>query len=161
MAGDAISRPMKLFPTPLCVLFVFAAFLAGCGGPNTTTVGLKVELSRVAHGGNGRTEVSWRLVNPNIVPYLLARATHKIYLDGVLVGTVDDREALAVPAQSNQDRTSPLTSAGAGAEAALANAARNGSAAYRVESVVVVRLFGETTEKTDLRATGTVPVAGK
>ena len=152
---------MKFFPAPLCALLVFAALLTGCGGPNTTMVGLKMELARVAPAGNGRAEVTWRIVNPNIVPYLLARATHRVYLDGVLVGTIDDREALAVPQQSNQDRTSPLAVAGPGAEAALATALKNGSAAYRMESAVVVRLFGDTTEKTDLRASGTVPVAGK
>ena len=149
---------MKSFPTPLALLLVVAALLAGCGGPSTTTVGLKIELAGVARQSDGRAQVTWRVVNPNIVPYLLARVSHRIYLDGVLVGTLDDREALAIPSQANQERTAALVSAGPAAERALAAAAATGSAAYRVESNVVVRLYGETTEKGELRGAGTVPV---
>jgi hypothetical protein len=149
---------MKSFPTPLCVLLVFAVFLAGCSGTNTTTVGLKIELAKVARQSNGTTQVTWRVVNPNIVPYLLAEATHRIYLDGVLVGAVNDREAIAIPAQTNQERTTALTVAGPAGESALSAAAKTGSAAYRVESHVLVRLYGDTTEKGDLQGAGTVPV---
>jgi LEA14-like dessication related protein len=105
--------------------------------------------------------VTWRVVNPNIVPYLLAQATHRIYLDGVLVGSVNDREPIAIPAQTNQERTMPLVLAGAGADRALAAALKAGSAAYRVETNVLVRLYGDTTEKGDLQGAGTVPVANQ
>ncbi len=149
---------MKPFPAPLTFLLVLAAFLAGCGSPNTTTVGLKVELAGVARQADGHALVTWRVVNPNIVPYLLARVSHRIYLDGTLVGSVDDREALAIPSQTNQERTTALVSAGPAAERALAAAATAGSAAYRVESNVLVRLYGDTTEKGELRGAGTVPV---
>jgi hypothetical protein len=149
---------MKLFSTPLALLLILTAFLAGCGGPNTTTVGLKIELTSVARQTDGRAQVTWRVVNPNIVPYLLARTTHRVYLDGVLVGSLDDREVLAIPAQANQERTTVLISAGPAAERALAAAAAAGSAAYRVETNVLVRLYGETTDKGELRGAGTVPV---
>jgi hypothetical protein len=68
---------------------------------------------------------------------------------------------MAIPAQTNQDRTMALTVAGTATEQALAKAATAGSATYRLESTVIVRLYGEETEKTELRATGTVPVTSK
>jgi hypothetical protein len=79
----------------------------------------------------------------------------------VLIGTITDKDALAVPAQSKPERTSTLTIAGPAAERALAAAVAAGSAAYRLESVVTIRLYGESTDKSDLRFSGTVPVTGK
>jgi hypothetical protein len=140
---------------------MIAVFLAGCGGPNTATVGLKIELAKVVRQADGQVQVTWRVVNPNIVPYLLAQATHRIYLDGALVGSLDDREAIAIPAQTNLERTTALVPAGPGAERGLAAAATAGSAAYRVESTVIVRLYGDTTEKSTLQGAGTVPVTTK
>ena len=152
---------MKKFLTPFFLVTLFAALAAGCGGPNTAMVGLKVELTGLTRNGEGNTQVSWRVVNPNIVPYLVAQANHRIYLDGVLVGTITDREAAALPAQSKAERTNPLVIAGPTAERALAAAATAGTAAYRLESSVTIRLYGETTDRSDLRATGTVPVTAK
>jgi LEA14-like dessication related protein len=154
-------RPMKKLLAPFLLLSLLAAFFAGCSGSNTTMVGLQAELAGIQRAGEGDVSVTWRVVNPNIVPYLVARADHRIYLDGVLVGTISDRSALAVPAQSKPERTSKLVIAGAAAERALAGATASGSAAYRLESEVTIRLFGENTDKSDLRATGTVPVTGK
>lgn len=148
---------MKKFLTPFFLLALAALFTAGCGGPNTTMVGLQVELAGISRESAG-TQVTWRVVNPNIVPYLIAQANHRIYLDGVLVGTISDRDALAIPAQSRPERTSLLVSAGPAAERALAAAATSGSAAYRLDSVVTIRLFGDTTDKSDLRGAGTVTV---
>lgn len=151
---------MKKFPTPLFLIALAAALLAGCSSSNTAMVGLNVELAGITRDG-ANTHVAWRVVNPNIVSYLVAQANHRIYLDGVLVGTVIDRDALAVPAQNKADRISPLTLAGPAAERAVAAAAAAGSAAYRLESMVTIRLYGETTDRSELRATGNVPVTAK
>jgi hypothetical protein len=43
----------------------------------------------------------------------------------------------------------------------LAGAASAGSAAYRVESSITIRLFGESTERTSLASSGTVPITSK
>ena len=124
-------------------------------------VGLNIELAGITRTADGKAEAAWRVVNPNVVSYLVAQANHRIYLDGALVGTVNDREALAVPAQSRADRTSALVITGAAAERALAAATATGSAAYRIESTVTIRLYGETTDRSELRAAGTVPVRTK
>lgn len=152
---------MKQYLAPLCLTLLFAFVAAGCGGPNTTTVGLNVELGGVSRSGDGKVEATWRVVNPNIVPYLVAQATHRVYLDGVLVGTVSSKDALAVPARSKAEQNSPLLLAGPAAERAVTAAAAAGSAAYRMESTIIVRLYGDSTDKTELRGAGTVKVTAK
>lgn len=159
--APAISGAMKKILAPLFLVTLFAFFAAGCGGPNTTMVGLNVELGGVNRAGDGTVQVTLRVANPNIVPYLVAQASHRIYLDGVLVGTVNDKVALAVPAQSKGERTSPLVSAGPAAERTIAAAVAAGSASYRLESAVTIRLYGDNTDKSDLRGAGTVAVTAK
>lgn len=152
---------MKKFLTPLFLVTLLALF-AGCSSTsNNTTAGVKIELTGVARASDGRTRVSWRVANPNVISYLVSQATHRVYLNGVLIGTVHDREPFAVMPQAHTDRTSPLASAGPAGDSALATAAAAGSAAYRVESAIVVQLYGEMIDKSNLTATGTVPVTAK
>lgn len=151
---------MNKFLAPLYGAALFTLFAAGCSS-NTVMVGLQTELTGIARANDGTTQVSWRVVNPNIVSYLVAGAEHRIYFDGVLVGATKDREPMAVPAQSKVDRTSTLAPAGAAAERTLTAALKAGSATYRLESTVTIRLYGDTTEKNTLTATGTVPVTAK
>ena len=91
----------------------------------------------------------------------MAQSSHKVQLNGVVVGTANDKEPLAVPAQSRVDRTSPLVLAGTSAEHALASAVAAGTASYQVESSILIRLYGETTDKSTLKASGTLPVTAK
>lgn len=152
---------MKKFLTPL-FLIASLALLAGCSSSNNnTTAGVKIELTGVARASDGSTRVSWRVANPNVISYLVSQSTHRIYLNGVLIGTVLDREPVAVMPQAHTDVTSLLTSAGPAADAALAATATTGSAAYRVESAIVIQLYGEMIDKSSLTATGTVPVTAK
>lgn len=151
---------MNKFLAPLYGAALFTLFAAGCSS-NTVMVGLNTELTGIVRAGDGPTQVSWRVVNPNIVSYLVAEADHRIYLDGTLVGSTKDREPLALPAQSKVDRTSTLVPAGATAERTLTAALKAGSATYRLESTVTIRLYGEAKEKSTLTTSGTVPVAAK
>ncbi len=151
---------MKKFLTPF-FLVTLLALLAGCSSNNTITAGLKIELMGLARASDGSTRVSWRMVNPNVISYLMSEASHRIYLNGVLIGTVNDREPLAVMPQTHTDRTSPLASAGPAGDSALAAAATAGSAPYRVESTIVIQLYGEMIDKSKLMAVGTVPVTAK
>lgn len=140
---------------------LFAAFAIGCTSHDTTTVGLKIALTGIVSDEAGAAQVTWRLVNPNVVPYLVDETTQQIFIDGVLVGTTKTREPLAVPAHSQVNRTSPLVPAGAAAKRTLAAAAAAGSAAYRVNLAIVIRLYGDTTDKSTLTGSGTVPVTTK
>lgn len=158
-AGAAICGPMKKFLTPLFLAALFALFGTGCNNTASITAGLKVELTSIGRTADGGTQVSWRVVNPNVVPYLLAKSTHRIQLNGVLIGTLADNEALAVPAQTSLDRRHPLVVAGPAAERILA--AATDSTPYKMESVVTIRLYGDEVEKIQLTASGTVPVTAK
>lgn len=139
----------------------FLLLLAGCSSSNTITVGLKVELMHITHRSDGTTQVAWRIVNPNVVPYLVAESTHRIYLNGTLAGTTVEKEAVAIPPQSNVERTTRLAVPGAEAERVLGDAAGAGSGSYRVESTIIISLYGDTMDKSKLVGTGTVHVAAK
>jgi LEA14-like dessication related protein len=152
---------MKKFLTPFLLVSLLALLGTGCSSSNTITAGLKVELTGIARAGDGTTRAEWRVVNPNVVSYLLAQSTHRVYLDGVLVGTITDKEAMALPANNHSARSTLLKSDGAAAERALTAAAAAKSASYRVDSNIVIRLFGDSTENSTLSSTGTVPVTAK
>jgi len=153
---------MKLLPPSLLLLACSILILAGCSSDNRTlAVGLRVELTGITRSANGDTEVSWRLGNPNIVPYLLAETTHRIFLNGALVGEVKNREAIAVPAQSSIDGMVRLVPAGPAAVRVLNEALAAGSATYRTETELIIRLYGDETDKGKLIGTGTVRVTAK
>jgi hypothetical protein len=151
---------MKKFFAPFFLITLFAAFGTGCGS-SSTMVGLQVELTGITRAANGVTEVSWRVNNPNVVSYLLAETTHKIHLNGKLVGTVRQKAALAVPATSTIEGAAVMTVAGAEGERVLTEALSAGKASYQAEIAVVIRLYGETTDKSTLSMSGTVPVTAK
>lgn len=154
---------MKKLPTPLLLLACSVLFLTGCPtfDRGITAVGLGVELTGIERAADGTVSVSWSLVNPNIASYLIARTNHKIYLDGKLVGTALNEEPTAVPAQQSVSKVTPLKLADATAERTITEAAARGSAAYRVETQLLVRLYGETTDKGALSNSGSVPVTSK
>ena len=161
--GAAQSGLMKKLLTPLLVLACSLLIFAGCTGfeRGLTAVGLSVELTGIERAADGTVSVAWRLVNPNISPYLIARTNHKIFLDGKLVGTALNEEPTAVPAQQSVAKVTRLTLADAAAAGLVAETAARGTAAYRVETQLLIRLYGETTDKGALTHSGSVPVTNK
>jgi len=151
---------MKKFLTPL-FLVAALALLAGCSSTNNTTAGVKIELTGVARASDGSTRVTWRVANPNVISYLVSQANHRIYLNGVLIGTVNDREPVAVLPQAHTDVTSVMASAGpAGRQRARGG---GGGRIRRLPRGVShrVQLYGEMIDKSNLTADGTVPVTMK
>jgi hypothetical protein len=152
---------MKKFSLPLFLLVCGAFFQGGCTNAGTiVVVGLRIELTGIERAGDGSATVTWRVQNPNVAPYLVSRTTHKIYLNGTLVGTVKEDDAMAVPAQNNASKTSKLVLAG-GADRLLADAAGHGPVSYKVDSTIVVVIYGDASEKGGLTGTGTVSVTNK
>ncbi len=153
---------MKKLLTPL-LLAACVLTLAGCSSFNrgVTAVGLGVELTDIKRAADGSVAVSWNLVNPNIASYLLAQVDHKVFLNGTLVGTTRDTEPMAAPAQRATGKVSPLVLAGSAAERVIAEAVAAGRASYRVDTELLIRLYGETTDKGSLTRSGSVPVTGK
>ncbi|MDI1320421.1 MAG: hypothetical protein PSW75_09560 [bacterium] len=154
---------MKKLLTPLFPLLCSALFLAGCGhgGGDAIAVGLSAELTGIERASDGNVSVKWDMVNPNVSSYLLSRVTNKIFLNGTLVGTTVDAEAMALPAQRTVNKVSKLTLAGPDAARLIAEVAARGRAAYRVDSQLVILLYGDVTEKSALTHAGSVPVNGK
>lgn len=154
---------MKKSLTPLLLLACSFLFLAGCStfDRGIAIVGLSVELTGIERAADGTVSVSWNLVNPNIASYLIARASHKIFLDGRLVGTTVNEEPTAIPAQQSVNKVTPLKLADTAAGRLIAEAAARGSAAYRVDTQLLIRVYGETTDKGDLTHSGSVPVTSK
>lgn len=161
--GAAQSGPMKKLLTPLFLLLCGVLFLSGCshGGSDVIAVGLNAELTGIERTGDGTVMVKWSMVNPNVASYLLSRVTNKIYLNGTFLGTTVDTDAMALPVQQSVSKVSKLTPAGPETARLLTEAAARGSAAYRVDSQLVILLYGETTEKAALTHSGSVPVTGQ
>lgn len=154
---------MKKSFTPLLWLICSTLFVAGCSSydAKTIAVGLSVELTGIERASDGTVAVTWNLVNPNVASYLLTRVSNKIYLDGNLVGTALDTNPMAFPAQQSVSKVTRLTLAGPEGERRIAAAAGRGHAAYRVETQIIIQLYGETTEKGTLVHSGSVQVTGK
>lgn len=125
--------------------------LASCSSTTNATVGLRVELESIQRDGHGGATATVRIVNPNLVAYNIDRATHRIFLGDRLVGTLEAKRPLGIPAQ-NVGRHSGALALDKGAALAA------GSASYRIESKVVLRLYGERTEDAKFSASGTVTV---
>ncbi len=152
---------MKLRLLPLlCLTLLFA--LAGCTNVSEIIAsGLKIELVRVTRAADGSCQVTWRIRNPNVVPYLVDHAVHKLTLGGAVVGTINVTDRIAVPRESQVEQTHALTPAGADTAARLAELAGRGSADYRVDSTVWLLIFDDEREKAALTGSGTVPVTAQ
>jgi hypothetical protein len=149
---------------PLTLFFRLTLFLfvaAGCSSSNRIVVGLQVQLTAITCTADGGADVSWRLSNPNIVPYLLAETTHRITLNGVLLGTLRNKAPVAIPAQAIIEGTAHLVPEGPAAAQAIKAALAAGSASYHTETDLLIRLYGETTDKGTLVGSGTVTVTAK
>ncbi len=94
---------------------------------------------------------SVRLINPTTVAYNVAGATHRVYLDERSVGTLEVNQPLGLPSQNVGLHTGRLSLE----KGAMIPA---GPASYRVESRVVLVLWGERQETVKLSARGSVTV---
>lgn len=123
---------------------------AGCSSP-APLAGLSLELVALERAADGGVAATVRVVNPNLVAYNLARATHRVLLDGRLVGTLRHERPTGVPAQNVALQVGSL---------ALEPGASlsPGPVAYRLESKVVLTLWGDRTEESKLSASGSVIV---
>jgi len=152
---------MKKVLTPLILLACAVLFSSGCGNVGAIVVtGLRIELTGIERAADGAVSVSWQLANPNVTPYLMAQVTNKIYLNGSLVGTTLEKDPFAVPANGNIAKTNRLTLAGPAATQILMTAAQ-GPVNYRLESNLIIQIYGDETEKGNLVQSGTVTVTSK
>ncbi|HWA26701.1 MAG TPA: LEA type 2 family protein [Lacunisphaera sp.] len=152
---------MKKLLFPLWFALVLACGFTGCGAPTYITSGMRIELAAIERAGDGTVRVNWRVANPNVAAYVLARSTHKLSLNGTPVGTFSDSNRVGVPAQNAVERSGVLTLANAAAGSIVEQAAAHGSAAYQLDSAVFILMDDEKTEKIPMSGSGTVPVTTK
>jgi hypothetical protein len=124
------------------------ALLSGCSSAGDIMAGLRFELASIEREG---AKITVRVVNPNMVAYNLDRVTYTVQLDGRVVGTMEVRKPTGVPAQNVALQTGTLVLAPG---ATLAP----GSANYRMDFKVVLRLYDDRTEDAKMSAVGTVVV---
>lgn len=124
--------------------------LASCSTSNVT-VGLRLELESVQRTPDGGATATVRIVNPNLVAYNIDSAKHRIFLGERVVGTLEVNRPVGIPAQNIGLHSGRLMlEKGATIE--------GGSTNYRLESKVVLRLYGERTEDAKFTASGNVTV---
>ncbi len=137
---------------------VLSTLFAGCGSTKPGIVGLRAELVKIDRDGQGGATATWHLVNPNIVSYIVGASKHKIYVNGHFVGTTSTKEAAGIPAQSHVTQAAPLLLDKDGANV-LAGA--GGSANYRIDSDLTLRLYDQLSEHHSSTATGSVQIVAK
>lgn len=153
---------MKSRMLPLLLVLLAALGLAGCTNVSeVVSAGLRIELVRLERSGDGAVQVTWRLRNPNVVPYLIDRSTHKVTLNGAALGTFADGNRVGIQPQSMVERTDVLVPANGQVSGQVAQLAAAGTASYRVESTVWILIVDDQKEKASLVGTGTVAVTAQ
>ena len=148
-----------------CALFLAGLLIcsfSACSNVSEIIAGeLKVALAKIERTGDGSVQVTWVVENPNVVSYLVSKGTHRIMLNGTLIGTIVQDLPLGVPANSQLERTGLLVPAGPAAGAVIDQAVQQGSAAYQVDSTVILLILDDKFEKVRLARSGTVAVVAK
>lgn len=152
---------MKKFSLLLWAGLLIGGFSACSNTPAIIAGELKVALAKVERAGDGTVQVTWVVENPNVVSYLVSKSTHKIMLNGTLVGTIAQDSPLGVPASNRVERSGALVTAGPAAAAVIDQALAQGSAAYRVDSTILLLILDDKFEKVHLTRSGSVAVVAK
>ncbi len=153
---------MKKLLTPLILLAGTLLLPCGCTNVGAIAVtGLHIEVTAIELETDSSVAVAWQVVNPNVASYLVASVSNKIYLNGTLVGTVFTNDPLGLPPQKNVTKNGKLTLAGPAADRLLREAAGHGPVNYRVDSLLVIQMYGDDTSKGQLTHSGSVTVVSK
>ena len=153
---------MKRSLTPLFLLALLASVFTACvNSSRIIATGLEAKLTSIVRSSDGTVTASWHVNNPNIVSYLFSRFASKIYLNGSYVGAIVSEDPLGIPANSEVDRSGIITGGDAAAARVISDAITHGSATYRVDTQITIRIYDDTIEKSSLTNSGTVPVTAK
>jgi hypothetical protein len=152
---------MKKLSLLLWAGLLIVGFSACSNTPAIIAGELQVALAKIERAGDGSVQATWVVENPNVVSYLISKSTHKVMLNGTLVGTIAQDTPLGVPAGNRVERTGLLVTAGPAAATIIDQALAQGSAAYRVDSSVILLILDDKYEKVHLTRSGTVAVVAK
>lgn len=145
---------MKKLSALLLISLLFG-FLAGCRSPTAGLAGLNATLVRLEQSGTGEVQAVVRFINPNVYGYAIDHSEHKVSVAGVVLGTIKFTKPFGVPTQMAVEQTAVLPLAGG---AALPTA---GSVEARLDSVIVIRTYGDDTQTWKNTATGPAEIVVK
>ncbi|HET7535188.1 MAG TPA: hypothetical protein VFJ90_01945 [Candidatus Didemnitutus sp.] len=143
---------MRKLLTPFLAAAALITLLAGCAALPLT--GFTIELAKIERNADGSATATLRIVNPNVVAYNVESSTHTVFLDGKPAGTITVTHAEGVPAQTTVIETGTFT-------AAPGYTLSAGKASYRMETNLLLLLYGDEKEKQKLSGTGTVEISTK
>lgn len=147
---------MKKLFAPLLLAFA-VLFAAGCSSNmQIITGGLRAELLRLQRLPGGDVQVTWKVSNPNVVPYVITRANLKISLDGKAVGELTEPRRFAVPAQNLAEQTSVLPANAITDSGTVEQVLARGSATYGLNATIWILMIDDKEEKFRADASGTV-----
>ena len=128
---------------------VAVLFFASCSSPRFAGLGL--ELTALDRAADGSVTATVRVVNSNVVAFNFSLSRHTLIVDGREIGELLISQPTGIPPQTAVEQTGTVTLK-RGAELSA------GPASYRLESRIVVRLWGDRTENADLKGSGNVVV---
>jgi LEA14-like dessication related protein len=147
---------MKKLFAPL-LLALATLFAAGCSSNmQIVTAGLRPELLRLQRLPSGDVQVTWRVSNPNVVPYVITRSILKVSIDGKPVGELSDPRRFAVPAQNLAEQVSVLSASAITNVATVEQALVRGNAGYSVNATIWILMLEDKEEKFRVDASGSV-----
>ncbi len=123
----------------------------GAACSSTKFTGLGLELTHLERATDGTVNATVRVTNTNVVAFNFSESHHTIILDGREIGTMKVTSATGIPSQTTVEQTGRL-------ELKRGVDLPSGPASYRLESRIVVRLYGDRTENEKLGGSGTVVV---
>lgn len=139
---------MKQFVLSLFLIGGALGLLTSCSSQNTLT-GLNVELTSLENSSDGSVKATVRIGNPTLVAFNIVSAEHKLIVDGRTVGTLKITQPIGMAPQTVAEHVGVVKGA--------SNVAR-GAGAYRIESKLELRLYGDNTRAIKLQGSGTVAV---
>jgi LEA14-like dessication related protein len=124
-----------------------ALWMTGCSSAGASAVeSISVRLIDLKPGNPATMTVAY--INASVLPIGVSSTTHKLYLNGRLVGEVESERAIGLPAAGTANQDLPLTLTGS-------LDGLSGPTPYRLETTVIV-LAGEDRLRSRTRAEGTV-----
>ncbi len=154
--------PMKRFLTLGSVFglaLLSALFLSSChSNSGVIATGLAVEVTGITQASDGSAAISWQIKNTNVVSYLFSEISLRVSLNGAPLGSIVEKEPLALPVGSSAGRTSKLPPLNEAASRALAEAVKTGTSNYHIDTQITILVYDNTKERTALSHSGTVSV---
>lgn len=138
---------MKNTLLALCAAVALVVSFTACGSSIPVSLGVELASLDPASG-----QATIRYSNPSVVAYNVERSSHRVFIDGRFVGTVELKAPLGIPQQRNAIEQNGTFVPDKGASIAA------GTANYRLESTLTLVLYGENLQTSKLSGSGTVVV---